>query len=439
VSSAPESPDEVRREMPREVPRDESVAGPDQGAHRDHPDQRAAVAERLRRIESLTDAALGHLDVEDLLDELLARVRDALEVDTATVLLLDERAGDLVATATQGLEDEVRQGVRIPLGAGFAGRVAERVTPIVIEDIDDADLYNPLLRARGIRSLLGAPLVNEGRMIGVIHVGSLVLRRFGPEDVDLLQTAANMIALAVTARQANVDRAAAAALQRSLIPAALPAVPGLELAARYLPADEGGVGGDWYDVIVLPGGEIGIVMGDVVGRGLAAAVVMGRLRSALRAYALEVLDPAIVLERLDRKLQHFERGQMTTVLYGVVDPDLTTVRLATAGHPLPVLATPGAPPAQVEAPMDVPLGVLPAQPRRQATIELEPGAIMAFFTDGLVERRSEVIDQGIARVGKALVSVSAQQSCRAIVAEAMPAGGWADDAALLVIRRKEGT
>jgi sigma-B regulation protein RsbU (phosphoserine phosphatase) len=399
--------------------------------------ERQTVAERLRRIESVTDASLGHLDVEDLLNELLARVCDALEVDTATVLLLDAPSGDLVATATQGIEEEVRQGVRVPLGAGFAGRIAAEGTPVVIEDVDDADLYNPLLRTRGLRSLLGAPLVNEGRMIGVIHVGSLRLRRFGPEDVDLLQTAANMVALAVTARQTNVDRAAAAALQRSLIPAALPAVPGLELAARYLPAGEGGVGGDWYDVFVLPGGEVGIVMGDVVGRGLAAAVVMGRLRSALRAYALEVLDPAAVLERLDRKLQHFERGQMTTVLYGVVDATLTSIRLATAGHPLPLIAMPRTAPFQVDAPVDVPLGVLPGRRRRQATIELCPGTMMAFFTDGLVERRGEVIDRGITRVGQALVRESARLSCRAILAELVPAAGWADDAALLVIRRKE--
>jgi phosphoserine phosphatase RsbU/P len=424
--------------MPDETANGGSGEEPRPGTDADPHQERPTVAERLRRIESVTDAALGHLGVEDLLDELLARVQDALEVDTATVLLLDAASGELVATAARGIEEEVRLGVRVPVGMGFAGRIAAEATPVVIEDIDDADIYNPLLRTRGLRSLLGAPLVNEGRMIGVIHVGSLTLRRFGPEDVDLLQTAANMVALAVTARQANVDRAAAAALQRSLIPDALPAVPGLELAARYLPADEGGVGGDWYDVFVLPDGEIGIVIGDVVGRGLAAAVVMGRLRSALRAYALEVLDPAAVLERLDRKLQHFERGQMTTVLYGVVDPALTTIRLASAGHPLPLIATPDAAPAQVDAPVDVPLGVMPERRRRQTTVELCPGTMMAFFTDGLVERRGEVIDRGIDRVGVAIVLESARLSCQAVMAELAPAAGWADDAALLVIRREDG-
>jgi sigma-B regulation protein RsbU (phosphoserine phosphatase) len=397
--------------------------------------ERASAVERLRRIESVIDAALVRLDVEALLDELLVRVRDALEVDTAAVLLIDEASESLVATAASGIEEEVRQRVRVPLGAGFAGRIAAEVKPRVIEDVATADVYNPILRETGIRSLAGAPLVTEGRVIGVIHVGSLTTRRFGPEDVDLLEKVAGLVALSVEARRSNVERTAAAALQRSLIPTRLPAVPGLELAARYLPADEGGVGGDWYDVFILPDGRIGVVMGDVVGRGLGAAVVMGRLRSALRAYALEVPDPAEVLERLDRKLQHFEPGQMTTVLYGVIDPTLSTVEIASAGHPLPMFALPGATPALVEADVDLPLGVAALGRRRKTTIELPPGSVLALFTDGLVERRGESVDVGLGRLAAALTSESADQNCTAVVAALVPKGGWADDAALLVIRR----
>jgi putative methionine-R-sulfoxide reductase with GAF domain len=395
---------------------------------------RTAAKERLRRLKSVTDAALTNLDVEDLLAELLTRVRDVLDVDTAAVLLIDQASGDLVATAASGLEDEVRQGVRIPMGAGFAGRIAAEVRPIVIEDVEHADVYNPILRDKGIRSLLGTPLVIEGRVIGVIHVGSLSTRRFDPEDVDLLQTVASQVALAVEARRSNVERAAAVALQRSLIPGSLPPVPGLELCARYLPAHDGGVGGDWYDVFRLPGDQVGVVMGDVVGRGLAAAVVMGRLRSALRAYALEVLDPAIVLERLDRKIQHFESGQMTTVLYGVIDPTLTTLEISSAGHPLPVVAGPRST-ALVDDNVDRPLGVSTEQHRHNSTIELQPGGVVALFTDGLVERRGEVLDQGLERLCAAITLESAERSCRAAIAALVPDHGWADDAALLVIRR----
>jgi putative methionine-R-sulfoxide reductase with GAF domain len=395
---------------------------------------RTAAKERLRRLKSVTDAALTNLDVEDLLAELLTRVRDVLDVDTAAVLLIDQASGDLVATAASGLEEEVRQGVRIPMGAGFAGRIAAEVRPIVIEDVEHADVYNPILRDKGIRSLLGTPLVIEGRVIGVIHVGSLSTRRFDPEDVDLLQTVASQVALAVEARRSNVERAAAVALQRSLIPGSLPPVPGLELCARYLPAHDGGVGGDWYDVFRLPGDQVGVVMGDVVGRGLAAAVVMGRLRSALRAYALEVLDPAIVLERLDRKIQHFESGQMTTVLYGVIDPTLTTLEISSAGHPLPVVAGPRST-ALVDDNVDRPLGVSTEQHRHNSTIELQPGGVVALFTDGLVERRGEVLDQGLERLCAAITLESAERSCRAAIAALVPDHGWADDAALLVIRR----
>jgi sigma-B regulation protein RsbU (phosphoserine phosphatase) len=400
---------------------------------------RTAVKERLRRIKSITDVALTNLDVEDLLDELLTRVRDVLDVDTAAVLLIDQASGDLVATAASGLEEEVRQGVRIPMGAGFAGRIAAEVRPIVLEDVEHADIYNPILRDKGIRSLLGTPLVIEGRVIGVIHVGSLSTRRFDPEDVDLLQTVASQVALAVEARRSNVERAAAVALQRSLIPTMLPPVPGLELSARYLPAHDGGVGGDWYDVFRLPGDQVGVVIGDVVGRGLAAAVVMGRLRSALRAYALEVLDPSIVLERLDRKIQHFEPGQMTTVLYGVIDPTLTTLEISSAGHPLPVVAGPQSTPALVEGNVDRPLGVSPEQHRHNRTIELQPGGVVALFTDGLVERRGEVLDQGFERLCAAITHESAARSCRAAIAALVPDDGWADDAALLVIRRGDVT
>jgi phosphoserine phosphatase RsbU/P len=399
---------------------------------------RAGAVERLRRIESVTDAALVHVDVESLIDEFLARVRDALEVDTAAVLLIDEPSETLVATAASGLAEEVRQRMRVPIGAGFAGRIAAEVKPRIIDDVSSADVYSPILRAKGIRSLAGAPLVTEGKVIGVIHVGSLTTRRFGPEDIDLLEKVAGLMALSVEARRSTVERAAAAALQRSLIPTRLPTVPGLEFDARYLPADEGGVGGDWYDVFNLPDGRIGVVMGDVVGRGLGAAVVMGRLRSALRAYALDAADPAVVLERLDRKLQHFEPGQMTTVLYGVVNATLASVEISSAGHPLPMLAIPGSSPALVEADVDLPLGVAPVGRRRTTKIALPSGGVVALFTDGLVERRGESVDVGFGRLAAALTSESAEMNCRAVVAALVPDDGWADDAALLVIRRDGG-
>src|SRR5919204_1006619 len=113
--------------------------------------------ERLRRIESVTDAALARLDVEDLLVELLDRVRELLTVDTAAVLLLDFASQQLVATAARGIEEEVRQGVRIPLGKGFAGRIAAEKRPVIVQRVDHTRVLNPILLERGIQSLLGVP------------------------------------------------------------------------------------------------------------------------------------------------------------------------------------------------------------------------------------------------------------------------------------------
>ena len=207
-------------------------------------DTPAADDHRLRPIESVTDAALAHLDVEDLLGELLDRVRELLEVDTASVLLLDSSSQQLVATAARGIEAVVRQGIRIPMGKGFAGRVAAEKGPVIIARVDHTNVLYPFFREYGICSLLGVPLLINGTVIGVLHVGTLAPRRFSDDDVTLLQIVADRIALATQSRRAEMERAAAAVLQRSLLPARLPVVPGLELAARYVPAENGGVSGD---------------------------------------------------------------------------------------------------------------------------------------------------------------------------------------------------
>ena len=184
-----------------------------------------------------------------------------------------------------------------------------------------ANVLDPLLLDKGLRSRLGVPLVAHGSPLGVLHVGTLVPRRFADGEVELLQLAADRAATAVQSLATRAARAAGRELQRGLLPSALPAIPGVESAARYVPG-AASVSGDWYDVFTLPSGELCVAMGDVAGHGLRAAVVMGRMRSALRAYALESPDPAEVLHRLDRKIEHFEPGAMATVLYAVCHPAL---------------------------------------------------------------------------------------------------------------------
>ena len=151
--------------------------------------------EAVRRLEAVTDTALARLSLEDLLSELLVRVRSILRADTAAILLLS--GDELMARVAKGLEEEVEAGVRIPLGRGFAGRVAAERRPIFIADVEHADVVNPILRQKGVRSLLGVPILFEGKVIGVLHVGTLKRRLFDRHDAQLLQIVADRIGLGI--------------------------------------------------------------------------------------------------------------------------------------------------------------------------------------------------------------------------------------------------
>ncbi|MFW6091361.1 MAG: PP2C family protein-serine/threonine phosphatase [Actinomycetota bacterium] len=389
--------------------------------------------DQLRRFEALTDSALAHLDLESLLDELLERVTELLDVDTAVVLLFDEATDELVASAAKGLEGEVRFGIRVKVGEGFAGRVFASRQPLVVERVNGSNVVSPIIRSQRIQSLLGVPLVASGEIIGVLNVGTRQYRQFGEADIQLLQTVADRVALATQARRADVERVATAVLQRSLLPDRLPTVPGFEIAGRYLPS--GGVGGDWYDVFTLPGGRTGVAIGDVVGRGLAAAVVMGRLRNALRSYALETSDPADVLRRLDRMANHFEAGQMTTVLYMVLEPESPQVALSSAGHLMPLMALPGGDVSTVEAPVGPPLAVLDTVARRTSTVTLPDGALLLLFTDGLVERRGEPLCDALERLRMAVSASHPSTVCADVLFAMLDEQVQPDDVALLALRR----
>jgi signal transduction protein with GAF and PtsI domain len=295
--------------------------------------RRASARPDEQPVESLqrvTSAALAYLDLDDLLSELLDRTTDILDADTAAILLLEEDSSTLVARAAKGLEEEVERGFKLPVGAGFAGRIAASREPVVIEDVEDSpiEIVNPLLREKGLRSLLGVPLIVERRLVGVLHVGTLEPRGFDSDDVHLLRTVGDRAALAIEHGRLTDQRSAARHLQRRLLPQALPEIPELELAARYLPAsDEVGVGGDWYDVIALPDARLGVAIGDVVGKGARAAAYMGELRSALRAYALEGLGPAAALTKLAQFVD-IVRGQMATLAYAIVELGSFRIRLA---------------------------------------------------------------------------------------------------------------
>jgi serine phosphatase RsbU (regulator of sigma subunit) len=397
----------------------------------------AGADERLRRIEWVTDAALAHLSIADLLAVLLERVQSLLEVDTVAVLLLDAAAEQLVATAARGIEAEVRQGVRIPLGRGFAGRVAAEKKPVILPQVDHTTVLNPILWEHGIRSLLGVPLLASGSVIGVLHVGTLGARQFTADDVQLLEIVADRVASVIQSRQAQAQQAAAGLLQRSLLPVRLPVVPGLEMAARYVPAERGGVSGDWYDVFVLPSGGLCVVVGDVVGRGFAAAEEMGQLRSTLRAHAFFSSDPAEALTRLNQQVQHFDQPRMmATAQLAFLEPSFERLHVSSAGHLPPVLALAGEHASIVDLLNDPPVGVSNRRPRRSTTIAFPKGALLCFYTDGLVERRAIPLDVGLKDLCAAVVAGPVESVCTRIMGRLVGDNPPADDIAVLVLRRQ---
>lgn len=395
------------------------------------------VKRRLHQLEQVTDVSLSHLSLDKLLTELLDRVRELLHADTAAVLLVDESKEYLVATAAQGLEEEVRQGSRVPVGLGFAGRIAAERKPVAIAEVNPMTVVNPVLLYKGIQSMLGVPLLQDGDLVGVLHVGTLRKRFFTEADSRLLQHVADRIATAVRMEEARTDLSASRALQRSLAPGKLPHAVGLDLAARYVAGSRTGVGGDWYDVFDLPDGRLGLVIGDVMGHGLKAATIMGRLRAALRAFAMSGDDPAMVLRQLDAYVHHFEPGMMASAIYAIQVPGSSTVSLASAGHLPPVLVKKDRGAELLALPEDVLLGVEPEAPRSTIPVELTAGATLCLYTDGLLERRDRGIQASMDDLRRALAGEhgSAESTAAHVMAALLDDDQRDDDIALLVVRR----
>jgi GAF domain-containing protein/anti-sigma regulatory factor (Ser/Thr protein kinase) len=399
-----------------------------------------APAHRIEPFARLSDPALSELGLEEFLDELLMRVREALEVDTVAILLHDPATHELVARAAKGIEEEVERGVRIPIGQGFAGRIAAERVAVFIADVDHADILNPILREKGIQSLLGVPLVVEGELIGVLHVGSLVPRVFGQRDLAVLQVAAARAAPGIErARlfsELEREHQVAMVLQRSLLPKRLIEVIGVTTAARYLPATDE-VGGDWYDVFELARGRLGVAIGDVVGHGVRAATTMSELRNALRAFAVEGHSPGAALQQLDRVVHAtFGAGMIATVLFLIIDASKGTVSLSRAGHPPPALRTAGGEIRFLETGNTLPLGIDDRVKADEAEYPVNAGDTLLLFTDGLVERRRESINTGFDRLRDAFATAPAEvdELCDYILERTVTEQASHDDIAVLAVR-----
>ena len=291
-------------------------------------------ADRLRRLQALTDAALAHLELDALLPTLLLRTRDILDVDTCAVLLLDEETDELVARAAVGIEEEVEQGVRIPVGGGFAGRVAAERRPVILDDVDHADVLNPILREKGIKSMLGVPLLVGGRVLGVLHVGALTHRVFDKSDVELLQLAGDRAAIGIEhARAFEAERRARRRVEhvQAVTDAALAHLELDDLFAVLLPRIRDILGADTCAVLLVDedanelAARAAVGIEEEVERGVRIPVgggFAGRVAAEMRPVILDDVDHAHVLNPILR-----EKGIKS----------MLGVPLVVAGEPLGVI------------------------------------------------------------------------------------------------------
>jgi serine phosphatase RsbU (regulator of sigma subunit)/anti-sigma regulatory factor (Ser/Thr protein kinase) len=392
------------------------------------------ATERLQALQQITDAALAYLPEEQLLRELLHRTSAILGSDTAAILLVEPNGEYLRARAARGIEEEVEQGVRLPLGRGFAGRIAAERRAIAIADVDHADIVNPILREKGIRSLLGVPLLVEGRVLGVLHVGTLTPREFTADDRDLLQLAADRAAMAIEQAMLYEQRLVAEAVQRRLLPAELGGIPGVELAGRYLPASGESLGGDWYDAFMLGGGRIVVAVGDVVGHGIGAAAIMAQLRTALRAYAADGHGPADMVERVNQMMWQLGPTAMTTLAVVVINPLGETLDVVIAGHPPPLVIAPDGAAEYLPLQGGLALGAAPLVTYTCDRHPFPTGSAVVLYTDGLVESRTRPIDDGLEQLRALATGAGALEALCTKLTQQMVPDPQPDDIAIAAAR-----
>jgi serine phosphatase RsbU (regulator of sigma subunit)/anti-sigma regulatory factor (Ser/Thr protein kinase) len=288
------------------------------------------------------------------------------------------------------------------------------------------------------RGSLAVPLIDRGgRNLGLIELADKHEGEFTDDDRSILVQLAQMTSVAIeNARLYEHERGIAVTLQRNLLPERLPEIPGVAAAARYLAGGDGvEVGGDWYEVIPLSGERVGIAIGDVVGRGVRAASIMGQLRIALRAYALEFDSPSVVARRLARFVQTLDAEQMTTCVYAVLEPESGSLSFTNAGHPPPLVLGPDGSATYLDGTRAMPLGVVAEPAYEDCSASFERGATVLLYTDGLVEERGEPIDGGLERLRAAVADAPPhpEQLCDRILG-ALVRGTPGDDVALLAVR-----
>jgi len=396
-----------------------------------------AATKRVRDLQWITDAALPHVGLQDLLDQLLDRIVQVFGADHGALLIRDEDASRLELRAWRGVPENLGGDLYRSIADRLAGRLALSRQPVVLEQRETGGALGPRLARAGVQSLLGLPLVLDRQLLGVLYVGRRTHRPFSGDDAALLQLVGDRVALAVDrARLFEQERHIAETLQRSLLPEQLPRIPGLAVAVRYLPAGAGmEVGGDWFDMLELSDGRVGLAMGDVVGRGVRAAAMMGKLRTSLEAYAYDGRSPREVLERLHSLMERQHRAEMATLLHVAIDADRGGAELASAGH-LPMLIRTADGKTRFGPRMaSPPLGAVPFVRFESARLEVGPGSALVLYTDGLVEVRGTSIELRLEALRRAVEigPSNPEELCDAVLAQMLGGKEPQDDVALLVL------
>lgn len=424
---------------------------------RDITDERAAALERLR-LERLREAAaertarLGEIaaaltDVTssgDVARLVLIHAVAALSARGGGMALFDD-AGELQWAAVEGYTPEEAAAIRDspldvdrPVTRVVASRLPEYLSTRE-EMLREFPEVAPVYERLHDHAVCCLPLVAGGRCLGGVTLTFPEERSFSLEDRLLLAALIDFSAQALErARLYEREHRVAETLQRALLPDRLADAAGVYTAARYLPGTEGvAVGGDWYDMFALDADRIGIVLGDVAGKGVGAATVMGRLRNALRAFATSIDGPAEVLSRVDDFAARFGADDLATVVYGVLDIGTGELRLSSAGHMPPLLVGADGSTSLLVLDPDLPVGVAAGDERREHRVRLRAGDSLVLYSDGLVENRSRSIDDGLTALESASSSlhlVDVDTACTAVVHHMVGGAGGDDDVAVLFLR-----
>jgi serine phosphatase RsbU (regulator of sigma subunit)/anti-sigma regulatory factor (Ser/Thr protein kinase) len=309
---------------------------------------------------------------------------------------------------------------------------ADRSAVSMVADGDDG----PRMPAREGGRLV-APLIDrDERTLGLLELSGKREGEFTEDDESIVVQLAHMASVAIeNARLYERERGIALELQSNLLPDGLPQIAGVATDVQYRAGGDGDVGGDWYEIIPLAGGRVGMAIGDVVGRGVRAAAMMGHLRMALRAYALEGESPALVAERMAEFVRTLDRDQMSTCVYAVLDPATGELRCANAGHPPPLVLAGDGHAAFLTGRPGLPLGVSAEHAYPEIRTTLAPGSTLLLYTDGLVEKRGEPLDVGLERFREVVAGAPSgpvKELCEQVLAALVEAPG--DDVALLAVR-----